>query len=247
MQPGNRYIMSSNGKSLSKLFANVFQSFSALLTSALTLVWAKHKCPWILLHFFCPILSPALILSLLNTLQSNCTFQCLEMSPCSPAWHDQLAWASERKRWLLGKVILAPMMSVHSGAELEQVSECDVSAVPSTGGSHLSPILGAGGNWDYDACHDPAARMEELKYFAKGRKACFLGCWFVCVFFILKGKWRCWSYYTYPFICKVWNISNNLTMFLIFAQGWHYSLQQFCLWEKRVTGDTVVCFKSGFH
>lgn len=81
-----------------------------------------------------------------------------------------------RQRWLLRKAILAPLTPAHTGAELEQVSECNVNAVPNTDGLHLSQHLELVAIGCYDACRVPAAVMEELKYFAKGRKACFLGC-----------------------------------------------------------------------
>lgn len=66
------------------------------------------------------------------------TFLCLEINPSSPAWHDEAAQATVKKRWVLRKVILAPLMSAHSRAELGQLSECDVNAVPNTDDLHLS-------------------------------------------------------------------------------------------------------------
>jgi len=78
------------------------------------------------------------MLSFLVTSKSNCTFVCLEISPSSLTWLDQAAWSTVRERWLLRKANLAPLLSAHSGAELEQVSERDGNAVPNTDGLHLS-------------------------------------------------------------------------------------------------------------
>lgn len=135
-----------------------------------------HKCTWILPDFLCPILSSRLDAFTSGHVTVQLHFLCLEISPSSPAWHDQAAWATVRKRWLLRKVILAPLMSTMWGRTwASQWMWCE------HGAQHWwftsFTIIGAGGNWGYNAGHVSAALMEELKYLAKGRKACFLGCW----------------------------------------------------------------------
>lgn len=80
-----------------------------------------HTNTLILPDFSVPSQAPGFMLSLLVTLQANCTF--LWLSPSSLAWHGA-AHAAVRKRWLLRKATSAPLMSAQ-----EQSSDCDVNDV----------------------------------------------------------------------------------------------------------------------
>ena len=170
--------MSTNSESLPKQVANVLQSCSGELISALTLIWAKYTCPHgSSLIFFCPILSCRLDAFISGHFEVQLYF-CVSGDK---SLQSHLAWSSS--------------LVYSEGEVAAQKSQLSPTALSTQWGRTWASqwtwwercaqhwwftsftVVGAGGNWSYNTCHVPATVTEELKYFAKGRKACFLGCW----------------------------------------------------------------------
>lgn len=186
-------------RSLPRLVANMLQSSSAVLISASALVWAKHTWAYgsSLVFLSHPELQASCFhfWSLYRPIALLCVCVC---SPSSPAWH----WAAQAQRGRGGSSEKSPQPH---WCQKSHLSPTDVS---SQRGRRIAKqwlwceccaqhwcfvfftTLGACGSWGYHTYHNPAAAMEQLQGFARGRTACSLSFWG----FSYKRLMRCGSY-----------------------------------------------------